>query len=284
LWQVLWEIRRSNTQQQEQTTMSPSSFGNVPPLASPFPALPADGSPVNPRQHVEPNTGLALALGWVVLILFLLVALATLYLFVILLVGAIVNYVRQRRALAQVRGSCVAVSADQFPEIYHCALTLSQRMGLAAPPEIFIAEGNVINAAAMRVAGKHVVVLMDDVVDACLRSQDPRTLTFILAHELAHHALGHTGYFRAQISRMFRWLSRLDEYTCDRVAGALVENQTASFKALSVLLIGPQLLPHLNVARLQQQARDVASDRTAKKAEKNLTHPLLLKRLSRFTN
>jgi Zn-dependent protease with chaperone function len=264
--------------------MSASIYGNDPVAVSSFPPLPADGPPVNPRQQIEPNTGLALAVGWVVLILFLLIALATIYLFVILLVGVIVDYVRQRRALAQVRGSCVAVSADQFPEVDRCALTLSQRLGMTVPPEIFIAEGNVINAAAMRVAGKHVVVLMDDVVDACLRSQDPRTLTFILAHELAHHALGHTGYFRSQITRMFRWLSRLDEYTCDRVAGALVESQTASFKALSVLLIGPQLLPHLNVARLQQQARDVASDRTAKKAEKHLTHPLLLKRLSRFTS
>ena len=79
-------------------------------------------------------------------------------------------------------------------------------------------------------------------------------LAIILGHELAHHALGHTGYVRSQIGRMLRWLSRLDELSCDRIANELTGDRAVSVRALTVLLIGPQLLPYLNPARLQQQA------------------------------
>lgn len=247
-----------------------------------FPACQAEGPSVDAKAFIEPKTGLAVAFGYILLVIFGLVAVATIYLGIILLVGLAVDYIRRKRLLAQLKGSAIEVGPRQFPEIYRCAQIIAQRLGLDEMPAIYIAEGNVINAHAVRVAGRRVVVLMDDIVDACLRSGDTRTLTFVLAHELAHHALGHTGTVRSQIARMFKMLSRLDELSCDAVAGQIVADRITSAKALIVLLSGPQMLPYLNLDQIVEQAREVEDDKNSKKAEKHLTHPLLLRRINRF--
>jgi Zn-dependent protease with chaperone function len=216
--------------------------------------------------------------------LFILISIATIYLGIILLVGLVVAYFRRQKALAQLKGSAIEINEAQFPEIHACAQTIAQRLGLTETPVIYLVEGNTINAAATRLAGRRVVVLIDDIVYACLCSGEPRTLSFIIGHELAHHALGHTGYFRSQLSRMMKWLSRLDEFSCDAVANQIVGNPSVSAKALTVMLSGPQMLPYVNSAQLIEQARQVEADKTSKKAEKYLTHPLMLRRILRFVN
>ena len=260
---------------------------NIPPFPiepKTFPPCDATGADVDVKSCIEPKTGLAVALGTILLVIFGLVALVTIYLFVLLLIGIAVDYFRRKKALAHLKGSAIEVNEYQFPEIHSCAQAIAQRLGLPETPAIYLVEGNTINAAATRLAGRQVVVLMDDTVDACLRSGDTRTLTFILAHELAHHALGHTGYFHSQIARMFKWLSRLDEFSCDAVANQIVGDPTASAKALIVLLSGPQMLPYINLDQLIEQAREVDRDKNSKKAEKTLTHPLTLRRILRFVN
>ena len=52
--------------------------------------------------------------------------------------------------------------------------------------------------------------------------------------------------------------------------------------AISVLLFGPQLVRFINRPQLLIQAQEVATDKTALKAERKLSHPLLLRRLQRF--
>jgi hypothetical protein len=62
----------------------------------------------------------------------------------------------------------------------------------------------------------------------------------------------------------------------------LVGDRAIAVSGLIVLATGPQLLPHVNVEALIRQAKEVAADSYSKKAEKLLTHPLLLNRLSRI--
>ncbi|HXC34427.1 MAG TPA: M48 family metallopeptidase [Candidatus Acidoferrales bacterium] len=199
-----------------------------------------------------------------------------------LLFGLLVDYFRRKKALASLKGSSIEIGADQFPEIYACAQAIAQRLGMSQPPAIYLVQGNTINAWAMRAAGRQVVVLMDDVVNAALLSDEPRALSFIIAHEIAHHALGHTGYFRSQLRTVMKWLSRLDEFSCDAVANEIVGDRSVSATALTLLTSGPQLFRYVNPARLAEQAREVVADKKSKKAEKHLTHPLLLRRLCRF--
>lgn len=239
---------------------------------------------VPPKQHIEPGTGSTVAFAWILLIIFgaFLTLLSSGIILVILLISALAEWAFAKRAMAQIRGSGLEVSPQQFPEIHACAETFARRLGMDHTPSIFIVESASLNAAAMRVGSRKVIVLIDDIVDACLRSGDNRTLGFILAHEMAHHALNHTGWARAHLRQMIKKLSRLDEFTCDAVANALVADCNISSRALATLAVGPQLLPHVNMDALHQQAREVQQDKLTKKAERPLTHPLILNRIARF--
>jgi Zn-dependent protease with chaperone function len=266
--------------------MNVSSLVADPAGNQPLPSLNPGGPAVNPKEHVEPGTGLAVVLGFLASGLGVLVGGLLSYgiLWLVVIMAPIVEYFNRKRAMAALKGSAVQVGPEQIPELHQCAVTIAERLGMKAPPAVYIVEGNVINAAAMRLAGQQVVVLQDDIVDACLRSGDARTLMFILGHEMAHHALGHTGMLRANLSRVFKKLSRLDEFSCDAVAGVLVDDRNVSARAITVLTVGPQLLSFLNHNTLMMQAQEVNANRHSQKAEKRLTHPLLLRRLHRFVN
>ncbi len=261
---------------------------NIPDLHPPviaakiFPTWVADGASVDAKAHIEPKTSLAVGLGWTLVVFFLLISILLPFILAILLLGCLADYLRQRKVMAMLKGSSIEIGPTQFPEIYACAETLSRRLGLEQTPAIYLIEGNVINAAAARIAGRRIIILLDDMVDACLRSEDPRTLTFILGHELAHHALGHTGYVRRHLATMMKWLSRLDEFSCDAVAHQLTGDKDVTAKALILLLVGPQMLPYVNTLQLIEQARQVEADKKTKKAERQLSHPVLLRRLYRF--
>jgi Zn-dependent protease with chaperone function len=253
---------------------------------NPLPPLNPDGVAVNPKDYVEPGSGAAFALGCIALGLGVLIGGLLTYgiLWLVMIIAPITYLFHRQRAVAALRGSAVEVDETQFPELHQCVATIAQRLGMSSCPKVYILEGNTINAAAVKLAGKKVVVLQDDVIDACLRSGDARTLTFILGHEIAHHALGHTGIIRSSLSKACKTLSRLDELSCDAVAGALVADQRVSARALALLAVGPQLMSYFNFDRLLHQAQEVALDKNSKKAERHLTHPLLLRRLSRFVS
>ena len=264
--------------------MNPSSLAPIQPDRKPFPPLHSSGGPIDPKAHVERGTGAAVSLAYLLAGVGVLLGLAVTYgiLLLGLIIAPLVDYFNRKKSLALLKGSAIEVNAGQFPEIHQCAEDLARRLGMKTTPAVYLAEGNVINAAAARVAGRQVVVLLDDLVDACLRSGDNQTLTFILGHEMAHHALGHTGMIRSGLARAFKKLARLDEYSCDAIAHQLVGDRNVSARAIALLATGPQLFHFLNFNTLIQQAQQVAADKYSQKAERRLSHPLLLHRLSRF--
>jgi Zn-dependent protease with chaperone function len=249
-----------------------------------FPPLKFDGPPINPREYIEKGTGAAKAAGMVLVALaFLVLIIGTYGIGLIALpIGWLADYFNQKKAMAKMKGSAIEVGPDQFPELHECAVKLATRLGLKQPPAIYIVENRVLNAVAMRIGSRQVIALMDDVVDACLRSGDPRTIGFILAHEMAHHALGHTSRVQAYLAINYKKLSRLNEFTSDAVARALVGEPQIAAQALMLLLTGPQLIPYVNIAALLCQAKEVDSDKNSVRAEKRLSHPLLLRRLQRM--
>jgi len=198
------------------------------------------------------------------------------------LVALIMWKANERRNEALLRGSALTVSEKQFPEVHKIAVEQAERLGLASMPEVFILETNEQNAAALKYGQKHFVVLFDETVFGALATGNPEALAFIIAHELAHHALGHTGLLRGQARRHWKPLSRLDEYSCDAVANTLCGNLAAGRDALILLLIGPQLFKKVNRAALDEQAREVIANKYTMQAEKKLTHPLLLSRYAKL--
>ena len=249
-----------------------------------IPSIDCDGTSVDTRSCIEPGTSAHVAWGYVAMVIGLLIGGVFSYglLWLVLLLTPLIDLFNRKKQIALLRGSGLEVGPHQFPEIYQCAVTQARRLGMDAPPAIYIVEGNMINAAAAKIGGRKVIVLIDDIVDACLRSGEPRALAFILGHEMAHHALGHSGLIRATLGKYNKKLSRLDEFSCDSVAHQLVGNPDIAAVALTTLLTGPQLLKFVNLHQLFTQASEVAKDKNSVKAERQLSHPLMLRRIQRF--
>jgi Zn-dependent protease with chaperone function len=111
-----------------------------------------------------------------------------------------------------------------------------------------------------------------------------QALAFVLARELAHIALNHNGIFRSWARQHLRKLGRLDEYSCDCVATALVGDRNIVISGLLLLTVGHAVMPYVDAGALVHQANEVAANKFSKKAEKTLTHPLLLNRIHRALN
>lgn len=245
-------------------------------------------APIDPRNYVEAGTGLHTFIGWTLLVLFgPLIFLATVgatagTALIFWLVALIMYTFRVKKALARLKGSAVRVDSNQFPEVADMARAVAADIGMAECPEIYIIEDNQQNAFAMKHGSRKIVVLIDDLVHGALSTGDPNVLRFLVAHELAHHALGHTAAIRSFISSKYLPLSRLDEFSCDAVAHAATGDTAASRDALTLLLVGPQLFRRVNKEALEIQAREVSDDRYSRRAESGLTHPLLLRRYARL--
>lgn len=241
---------------------------------------------VDPRDYVEPGTGFAQTVGYAAFFLStglgaIVFAVATFGVgLVVMLVGLLFYYLRLKVALAQLRGSALRVGPKQFPEIYEHVADLADALDMD-PPDVYIVESNQQNAFAVKIGSKKNIVLFDDIIHGAKLTNNEDVLRFIIAHELAHHALGHTGLIRSQVSLVYRPLSRLDELTCDAVAAAMVGYE-AGRDALSLLLVGPQLYASVNKAALERQAISVEDDRLTKKAERQLYYPLMLRRIARM--
>ena len=141
---------------------------------------------------------------------------------------------------------------------------------------------NIANAFVVKYGKKNVVLLTDDIIHGCIASGNPKALSFVIGHELGHIALKHNGVLRSWLSKRFKKLSRLDEYSADAVGNALVQDKTIAFNGLLLLTVGYAMMPYVNYETVIAQAQEVASNKYSKKAEKSLTHPLLLNRLYRI--
>jgi len=242
---------------------------------------------INPKAYIAPGTGLHSAIGWILLlvigpivVLYTLVATFGLALIAWIVLGLLYT-VRIKKERARIRGSAVRVDTKQFPDIYNAARNMAESLGMAECPEVYIVEDNQQNAWAIKHGSKKFVVLIDDIVYGAQATGNTKALEFIIGHELAHHALGHTGILRGLVRKYYLPLARLDEFSCDAVANALVGDTKAARDALALLLVGPQLFKQLDLQALDQQASEVVADRYSKKSETRLTHPLLLRRYAR---
>lgn len=252
-----------------------------------FPVLRADGDAINLAECIEPGTSTRVMVGYIGVacgLLFLTLVTYGIGLIVALLTP-LINYFNHRKTLALIHGSGIHVGPQQYPQIHECVETMWERMGRGGdPPEVYIVEDSVMNAAAVKLGRKNLVLLTDDMIHGSLVSSDPRTLAFVIGHELAHAALKHNTALRISLARTVKSLSRKDEYTADRVATRLVGDSKVAAEGIVLLTVGPHLLPYTNYEALREQVAEVARDRQSRQAEKKLTHPLLLHRLQRAWN
>jgi Zn-dependent protease with chaperone function len=201
---------------------------------------------------------------------------------IVLLFYPIIAAIMRKKALAMVHGSGIRVSDKQFPEIQKCLIKFKERLGITDDVSVYIVEDNIANAFVVKYGKKNVVLLTDDIIHGCIASGNPKALSFVIGHELGHIALKHNGVLRSWLSKRFKKLSRLDEYSADAVGNALVQDKTIAFNGLLLLTVGYAMMPYVNYETVIAQAQEVASNKYSKKAERSLTHPLLLNRLYRI--
>ena len=252
-----------------------------------FPPLPADGNRVIASNFIAEGTGTALLVGSIVAGLLGLIPAVVLICvtYGIALIGFLISPLffayQNRKALALIHGSGIKVSADQFPSIHQAVAKMSERLGITAP-DVYLVEANVLNAFAVKYGKKNVILVTDDLVHGAVASGRVGGLTYVLAHELAHVALGQNGFIRSFIRARYKKLSRLDEYSADAVAVRLVSDKADAVAGLVMLTVGPHLAKYLNGQALAAQITEVAENKYSQKAERVLTHPLLLNRLDRI--
>lgn len=188
-------------------------------------------------------------------------------------------------ALAFVRMSGIRVRQDQFTPLWESSMRLSARLGLKNVPDIFILNGEgMLNAFATKLIRRKIIVIFSDLAEVLSEPENQRQLEAVLAHEIAHHALGHT--------KLYHWLlfpgefipfitmawSREREYSADRVMQALIEDQESYERGLIKLAAGKMFGRQANIDRYVEQINDERGF-MVKWAEFFSSHPFLPKRI-----
>lgn len=187
---------------------------------------------------------------------------------------------------AAVRGSAIALSATQFPEIHAWVAEIAGRLGMAAPPAIYLANGNgTLNAFAAQSGWTNNYVVISNELFANLRDGNREGLRFILGHECAHIRLNHVALWY-QISICYSQylpilgatLSRLREYSCDR-NGAAVEPRGE--RGLVLLAAGRYAHDEVTLAELVDQGQNLGGF-WVELAQLTSSHPWVVRRLARL--
>jgi Zn-dependent protease with chaperone function len=221
-----------------------------------------------PAEHRHPDESswnivscVAGGAAWAALVLFTL-GLGLLF----ILPFALVLWIASGVFRAQLLGNAVRIGPAQHPEVHREVVALSTELGIE-PPHVFVMSGaGLLNAFALKFLGRggsH-ILLMSELVDLYLERDRPEELRAVIAHELAHHALGHVEPKMVLLrlpSQFFPFLaqaySRSCELSCDRVALALVGRADPMRTALLSLATGSRALSSAtNAEAFVEQSKD----------------------------
>jgi len=191
---------------------------------------------------------------------------------------------------ASVYGNAVHVNEGQFPQLHNIKLELSDKLGLKDIPEFFIvnSEGT-MNAIAIKFLNKKFVLMYSSLIDL-LKTEDNKSIEMVLAHELAHHAAGHTGFWLNLVMKPAMFIpflggaySRACELTADRIAYSLVGDVNVATTALIKLACGSDTLgKDLDINTFVAQEARVPSF-AGYINEIYSTHPRMTKRVEHIT-
>lgn len=151
---------------------------------------------------------------------------------------------------AVIFGSCVHVNEQQFSEIYNIVVNQAKELGMNTLPMVFIQNSNgVVNAIAVKMLSKKYIILNSELVDLLLKHGKSDELAMVIGHELAHHATGHTAFFKNLVilpGRIIPFIGgaygRACELTADRIGYVLVGDKHAAENALMALSLGSKVL------------------------------------------
>lgn len=190
---------------------------------------------------------------------------------------------------ASLFGDAIHVSESQYSEINDRVNQMAERMDLVDVPKIFILNGNGIsNALAVKFFTGKYILLFSDLIDNTIFGDDTSALDFIIAHELAHHKMGHLSLWKTLIVKPSMFIpflgsaySRACEYTADGVASQMTSTDAGS-RSLSYLSVGSlKLAQRVCPDSFQRQELQINSF-FGYLSEILQSHPRMTKRIEHF--
>jgi Zn-dependent protease with chaperone function len=172
--------------------------------------------------------------------------------------------VRKLQALGSV------ASEEQFPEVNAAMKSVCEQFGVTKVPRVIIIEARVMNAFALRFAGKRAIVLYTELLEGII--DDPRQLRAILAHEVCHSVLDHGWRGRWEIYKPARYKAAR-ELTCDNAACVAAGTLEAAKTVIKKLCAGKNLYGRLSEKALTEEAVYVHSGFFGWLLRQYMTHP-----------
>jgi Zn-dependent protease with chaperone function len=206
---------------------------------------------------------------------------------IVLIIGGLISFamlIGQLWFTAYLRTNAIRVSPQQLPELFQVVQSSCSRLGLEIP-EVYVMQQNVWNAFALKVWGRRMVVLLSGAVDSILLTGDMHQLSWLVGHELGHHAAGHLDFKRKLANFgdwcvwLKLWYSRRREFTCDRVALYCAGSLQASQLALVNATVGSQLAAKVSIPEAINQWHQHREEFFVKYRTLYSTHPHHLARL-----
>ncbi|OQB14386.1 MAG: heat shock protein HtpX [Firmicutes bacterium ADurb.Bin193] len=191
---------------------------------------------------------------------------------------------------AHLKARAVKVTPNQFSEIYDLGVKYAKILGLKKVPEIYlIQENGVLNAFASNVIRKKFIIINIDLLEIAYRQyNDLSSIGFVLAHEMSHIRLRHVSIwirYTVILSQVLpiigHVLSRVREYSCDRLAQAV--SQDNGIEALMALTMGKHLYKNTNLEDYLESSNN-AKGFWIWVVNLLSTHPILPKRIRALKN
>lgn len=189
-------------------------------------------------------------------------------------------------AIGYIRMNAVKAGPKQFPELWEAKERLAKKLNMERRPDLFVMTGHgILNAFAAKLVFRSIIVFYSDLAEALIEEKDQNQLEAVLAHELGHHALGHTRFFE-----WFLWpgefipfvglpLSRARESSSDRIMKALIKDNAPCERALVKLAAGKQFGKQVDIPAFVAQIEEEKGF-FAWLSEMLSTHPHLPKRIA----
>lgn len=168
--------------------------------------------------------------------------------------------------------SAVRVNENQFPRVHELYTEACRVLDVEAPPELFVMQNFVVNAAAIGVDKPFIVL-----TSSMLETLSEQELQAVIGHELGHVMCGHALYTTLLIIILKAWhfllgipggsyavwaillglleWSRKAELTADR-AGLLVSQDLEVSHRVDMKLAGGKLTDQMSIAEFQKQAEE----------------------------
>ncbi|PIE37989.1 MAG: hypothetical protein CSA54_00345 [Gammaproteobacteria bacterium] len=195
---------------------------------------------------------------------------------------AIGLYIYRFYMAASARANAIRVGPEQMPELWKLYQELNTSIGLDPLPKLYVTNGNgVVNAYALSCNTRYKYIVLHSEIALAI-DKAPQVVRFVLAHEMAHHRLGHVALWRIVISMVPNLLgplglstTRAQEYSADRVALSVC-NQYED--AMSLLAAGPWMFDDVNTESWLRQCEEEHQELYVRLVNLMSDHAVLVKR------